>query len=254
VGYTEGISMDTTEEITGRLAELSRKIESLEQTVRRSIEATSQMHVDTLVEGTRASMLASLVRHVQDDNLATLEDGMPRSCEMHERCKDKLALILRETMEVLAGEQGEDALEDKKRELSSLFASAPFEACAFCKERAEELLEKQIRLMRSMRLYKTQDQERQDISCICSDVVVTDILEPVANKQRLYMLQSLARQTMTFSALSELTGLRGGNLLFHLSKLIEKEMVIQRHERGDYMITERGYRTLVALGELASQM
>ncbi len=49
-------------------------------------------------------------------------------------------------------------------------------------------------------LYKTQDQERQDISCICSDVVVTDILEPVANKQRLYMLQSLARQTMTFSA------------------------------------------------------
>ncbi len=69
--------MDTTEEITGRLAELSRKIESLEQTVRRSIEATSQMHVDTLVEGTRASMLASLVRHVQDDNLATLEDGMP---------------------------------------------------------------------------------------------------------------------------------------------------------------------------------
>ncbi len=31
-------------------------------------------------------------------------------------------------------------------------------------------------------------------------------------------------------------------------------MVIQRHERGDYMITERGYRTLVALGELASQM
>ncbi|HNS24836.1 MAG TPA: ArsR family transcriptional regulator, partial [Methanobacteriaceae archaeon] len=53
-----------------------------------------------------------------------------------------------------------------------------------------------------------------------------------------------------FSQLSELTGLKGGNLLFHLQKLTETDMILQRHERGDYMITEKGYSVLMALSEL----
>jgi predicted transcriptional regulator len=57
----------------------------------------------------------------------------------------------------------------------------------------------------------------------------------------------MASDTMTFSALSQLTGLRGGNLLFHIQKLVECNLILQRHERGDYMITEKGFNLLILL-------
>ena len=48
-----------------------------------------------------------------------------------------------------------------------------------------------------------------------------------------------------------MNGLRGGNLLFHIKKLTDSGMIFQGHERGDYMITEKGYRTMKAISELA---
>jgi predicted transcriptional regulator len=60
----------------------------------------------------------------------------------------------------------------------------------------------------------------------------------------------MSNETRTFSSLSELTGLRGGNLLFHLQKLLDNDMILQRHERGDYMLTEKGYKLLVMLSEI----
>jgi predicted transcriptional regulator len=75
------------------------------------------------------------------------------------------------------------------------------------------------------------------------------MLEPLSNRQRLQILKATAVETKTFSELSELTGLRGGNLLFHLQKLLDSGMILQRHERGDYMITEKGFRLLNSLAE-----
>ena len=41
------------------------------------------------------------------------------------------------------------------------------------------------------------------------------------------------------------SGLRGGNLLFHLQRLIDSGMIVRaRHERGDYLLTEKGYAVL----------
>ena len=59
----------------------------------------------------------------------------------------------------------------------------------------------------------------------------------------------MASETRTFSTLSELTGLRGGNLLFHIQKLLETDLILQRHERGDYMITKKGFNLLMMLAE-----
>ena len=67
-------------------------------------------------------------------------------------------------------------------------------------------------------------------------------------------MKALAAETKTFSALSHLTSLRGGNLLFHLQKLMESGMILQRHERGDYMITEKGFRVLRGVAELYADL
>jgi predicted transcriptional regulator len=55
---------------------------------------------------------------------------------------------------------------------------------------------------------------------------------------------------MSFSAFSKLTGLRGGNLLFHLQKLLDSGLIIQQHERGDYMITGKGFRIMEGISAI----
>jgi predicted transcriptional regulator len=86
------------------------------------------------------------------------------------------------------------------------------------------------------------------------EAVVKEILEPLNSRQRLQILKSLARETRSFSSLSKLTGFRGGNLLFHLEKLLGSGMILQRHERGDYIITEKGYRALLGIAEIYAKL
>jgi predicted transcriptional regulator len=62
-------------------------------------------------------------------------------------------------------------------------------------------------------------------------------------------MKALSTETKTFSALSLITGLRGGNLLFHLQTLMDSGMILQRNERGNYMITEKGYTVLRGIVE-----
>ncbi|MDR3668506.1 MAG: winged helix-turn-helix domain-containing protein, partial [Ignavibacteriaceae bacterium] len=93
-----------------------------------------------------------------------------------------------------------------------------------------------------------------DISEIELNKLVSEICEPVANRQRLLMLKTLLEGSKNFSELSRLTGLRGGNLLFHLQKLLETGMVLQRCEHGDYIITRKGYSTLKGLSKIFSEI
>ncbi len=106
--------------------------------------------------------------------------------------------------------------------------------------------------MRSLQIYNTDKEKKQDISLLPEELIVNDILEPLSNKQRLQIMKAIAIETKTFSALTELTGLRGGNLLFHLQKLLDSGMILQRHERGDYMITDKGFKVLRSIGDMYS--
>ena len=115
-------------------------------------------------------------------------------------------------------------------------------------------MDKQIDLMRSLRVYRENDLTGESMESLPEEEAVIEVLEPLSNKQRLQILKALFAETKTFSALAELTGLRGGNLLFHLQKLQDGGMILQRHERGDYMISEKGYRALRGVAELYSDL
>ena len=105
-------------------------------------------------------------------------------------------------------------------------------------------------LISSIKIYSTNDEKRSEISALSDSLIVKTVLEPLSNKQRLQILKSMASETKTFSSLSELTGLRGGNLLFHIQKLLENDLIIQRHDRGDYMITKKGFNLLLILVDI----
>ena len=99
--------------------------------------------------------------------------------------------------------------------------------------------------MRSLGILDRKDNEPTLVQ-ITDEEIVSQMIEPFASPTRFQIIQAVSKQTKTFSELSHLTRLRGGNLLFHVRKLQQAGMIIQRHERGDYIITERGFRILTS--------
>jgi predicted transcriptional regulator len=100
-----------------------------------------------------------------------------------------------------------------------------------------------------MSIYDDETVKAVEISKLPVDVVVDQMIEPVSNKARMMILKALTSESRSFSALSEMTRLRGGNLLFHIQKLLDGGLIIQRHDRGDYMITKKGFILMKQIGE-----
>jgi predicted transcriptional regulator len=134
--------------------------------------------------------------------------------------------------------------------MKAMRKKGPFDRCDTCFTEVHRLFEKQVDLMQSLGIYQSTDQGKESVGDLPDNVIVKDLLEPVANIQRFQILKSLTAQTRTFSDISQLTGLRGGNLLFHLKKLTDSGMILQRHERGDYIITDKGFKTMTAVSQL----
>ncbi|MCS3922120.1 DNA-binding transcriptional ArsR family regulator [Methanococcus voltae PS] len=77
-----------------------------------------------------------------------------------------------------------------------------------------------------------------------SEKEVIEVFEPLSNERRLIILNSLLTSDRTYSELSNITGIRGGNLLFHLRKLQCSKLISQNHDRGDYILTSKGQKIL----------
>jgi len=75
-----------------------------------------------------------------------------------------------------------------------------------------------------------------------TDSMIADVVDPVSSPQRLEIMRTLIRGGMPYSALSNATGLKGGNLFFHLRKLKGAGMVVQNG--NVYEITEKGHRVI----------
>jgi DNA-binding HxlR family transcriptional regulator len=118
------------------------------------------------------------------------------------------------------------------------------------KERIPAEAERAVRDSRTWRMYTSFAERKRKLESLPEKEVVERILDPVANQYRMQILKLLLAQSRTFSEISGITGMKGGNLLFHLQKLVESGMVSQRYERGDYLLTDKGLNVLEALSDL----
>lgn len=203
------------------------------------------------VDSSRDQGYAGVLRNtLLEDIESGLERNMIKSCEMRPECRDRFRRFLEEGIEDMGSVVMNEDIGGRRRALQEMEDDAPFEKCQVCFKETSRLLEKQARVMRSLNIYREEDEQRSYIGSVDADDVVHTILDPVSNGQRFRILQSLADSPKSFSQLSELTGLRGGNLLFHIDKLLERDLIIQKHDRGDYLITDNGLLLLKALAEI----
>ncbi len=233
------------------LREIRRKLELIHKDVKRMMENSNQNHLDLMLANLKKDILNSVTSYINEDIETRLENGMVEECTMRSTCKSKFKGFLNGNMTLLTQDNvPESTIKNRIAELIEMKEDAPFEKCEDCFFEVSTLFDKQLKLMRSLQIYRSSKGEKLETCTISEEFIVKDVLEPLSNQQRLQILKDMVSESKTFSDLSELTGLRGGNLLFHIQKLLDKDMILQRHERGDYMITSKGFNLLKLISEI----
>ncbi|WP_410509951.1 winged helix-turn-helix domain-containing protein [Methanosarcina hadiensis] len=239
------------------LHSIREEVVSLRNDFSRFLQRANQQHIDSMLAEMRKGFMKPMVDYLCEDASERMDSQMTRDCGMREFCEATFKELLQETAGLVGRPRVEAGTVRMYREkLEELRKEAKTSDCNRCFSEASNLFEKQVKLMRSLQIYEDREEkeEKGDISSIEPEKLVSEVCEPVANRQRLLMLKALSGESKTFSELSKLTGLRGGNLLFHLQKLLDTGMVLQRSERGDYIITRKGYSTLQGLSRIYSEI
>jgi DNA-binding transcriptional ArsR family regulator len=247
--------MNKSRQADQEFSEIKKKLSEVQNDLKRFIEQSNKQQLELILASSRKDMANTVIGYVIEDAKCSLDDNMVKRCDMRDACRSRFI----EFLENNAGSLRQDNVSDEtilknKSMLSGIKAKAPYKKCDLCFSEVSGLFEKQVGLMRSLRIYDASEPKAPDITAMPEENIVADVLEPISNKTRLQILKALYYDTKTFSALAELTGLRAGNLLFHLQKLLGGGMIIQRYEGGDYMITDKGYQVIVMINEIYGKL
>lgn len=229
---------------------LMQEIQSLRNELRRYIERTNQIHINAIVSDLKNEYTDLISKHYREHTRECLSHKMVQDCSMYETCFQVFFDFLTATSKhIKDGQVTEEIISSYETQLEELKKKGQFKKCEICFGEVYRLFGKQIDLMRSLGILHMHECT-VPVTVFPEEEVVSEIIEPVASTSRFQILQALSLGTKTFSDLSHLTKLRGGNLLFHIRKLQGAGMIIQRHERGDYIITEKGFRILSSIRDI----
>jgi predicted transcriptional regulator len=236
--------MDEIKDIKEKLSEIHRDIKKV-------MKYSNRPHFETALESSRQEYSHALLNYLFEDIGTGLERNMVKKCPEKGNCTSAFTTVLQHNAGLINYNKVDEVLiSDNGKKLDELRCGALYRKCERCFSEVLNLFIKQINIIRSLKIYKNNQGQKPDISALNARVIMSEILAPVSNKQRLEILKAIAFESKSFSALSKLTGLIAGNLLFHLQKLMDCELILQQHDRGDYMITEKGIKILQGLNEI----
>jgi hypothetical protein len=231
------------------------KLSEIHNDIKKIIECSNKLCFEAALESSRREYSNTFLNHLFEDIETGLERNMVKKCPEKINCTSAFTSLLQQNAELIKhGKVDDKLISNNRKKLDELRCGAPFSKCEQCFSEVSSLFIKQVNLMRSMRIYSDNQECKSNISSIKTDTIMSEILEPVSNNHRLEILRAVAFDMKSFSAFSELTSLRGGNLLFHLQKLLGSGLILQMHERGDYMITDKGLKILQGLQEICSSL
>ena len=245
---SDDLEITEIKSIKGKLSEIHNDIIKL-------MESSNRLRSEAVLENSRQEYLHSFLNYLFDDIETGLNRNMVKKCPEKETCTSAFTAFLQNNARLIKTNKIDEALIlDNSKKLNELKCGAPYNICEQCFSEVSSLFIKQINFMRSMKIYENNTEQKPDISALETGAVLSEILVPISNKQRLDILKAVAFEPRSFSALSKLTTLIAGHLHFHLQKLLDCNLILQQHERGDYMITEKGFKILKSLNEMYSSL
>lgn len=188
---------------------------------------------------------SGLMEHLNDAIDIELERRMVSPCDCRPSCKALFTDVLQRSSSMV----GELVVEERRitalrLELEQARVKAPYKKCSICFEEVLNIFNGHVRMVRGQNSYVTEQNLRALIQRMNEESLARNLLDPVANPQRLEMMKCMADEPQNYSSLSSTTGLKGGNLLFHLRKLSAAGMISQDSERGYYQLTDKGSKVL----------
>ena len=230
------------------LVQLKERVEEMSLELRR---ITSLLQTSQVGHTNRSELFDLLREEVRDKAETRLDASMAKRCDMRKECRLRFMGVLDDNLELLNLPRiTEGDVLKQQEQLDGLKAGSIPGRCDGCFNEVNSLFQQQTALMRSLRLYRSREEVRESIDALPEIEVVRDLLEPMSNVQRMIIMKSLAKAPRSFSELSSLTNLRGGNLLFHIQRLVASGMIGQRSGRGDYALTDRGTKALEMVNDL----
>jgi DNA-binding HxlR family transcriptional regulator len=241
---------ETTEDIyefnnRENLIKIKNMLMNIHTDIKKISEDSNQEYLKFIHHTLKNEFINSLNSHMLKNTDEELDKKMVNSCNMKKKCKSIFNEHLNEHTQDLNLDNIPDKINKNKEVFNELSKNKLKKNCDICFNEVSNMFETQANLINSLRIYENYDnKDEKKISDIDEENIVKTILDPISNKQRLKILKSVAIEPRTFSSLSKTTNLRGGNLLFHIQKLQNNKLIFQKHEYGEYMLTEKGLNTI----------
>jgi predicted transcriptional regulator len=237
--------------LRSEMDEVKAELEDIKGMLARLTDPAHLPEPSTLMPRASTDLLEVMVSQVMDDVEEGLSRNMIKRCDLKEPCRATFTTFLQKSASLLERDVvREEVIITNQGELDRLRETSPYDKCGKCFDEVARLFGKQVRLMRSLRIYSTTVDKRQEIAELKETEFVREVIEPISSPHRLQIIKAASTEPCTFSSLSEITGLKGGNLLFHIQRLLDAGMLLQRHDRGDYMITEKGFKVLKGVSDV----
>jgi hypothetical protein len=216
------------------------------------LRSFQRLFIEEQIETMRKQIISGHQRLILELVLGTVrreyEKVCPDPCSLYERgeCIDFFISRLRETAERMDPDEVQDFLSRQIRldeELIQKYPELGEEPCLSCLciyTTERDQLMKAIGELASVHASVPRTGDFSSIRDLPDNEVIATIIEPLSHPVRFSMVKALSRGNMSYSQLSNLTGYKGGHLLFHITRLIEAGLIIKERSSGQYRITKSG--------------
>nr|WP_302578104.1 winged helix-turn-helix domain-containing protein [Methanobrevibacter arboriphilus] len=228
------------------IAEMKDMIRDIQKDMKNMIEKSNEEYLNLMYSNLKNEFIGSMNGYMIDKMDPELEKRMVNHCDMKQQCKNVFKKYLKKhTIDLNPKNLTPEKIGEIKTELEDLRKVSKKEECDVCFNEVSNIFENQINLIKSFKIYDNQKEEDQKkISEINEQKIVKGFLDPISHEKRLKILKSIALEPQSFSSLSNITNLKGGNLIFHINKLIENDLIFQKQDHGEYILTTKGFKTI----------
>ncbi len=137
---------------------IKSKLDIMHEDMKRFMERSNQQHLNSIVNGCRSDFLDVIRGYATDEIESSLEGKISKDCHMKKACKALFSDLLNNSLDqIKGGEVSADSINDAKSKLEQMRRKSPYDQCKTCFSEVARLLDKQIDLMRSLRVYREND-------------------------------------------------------------------------------------------------
>jgi DNA-binding transcriptional ArsR family regulator len=258
------------DEIENRIVRIEKTLRDLQagqrdisETIVTELRSFHSLLIEEKIEAMRQQLGQGYQRLLLDLILSgakrEFERICPDPCSVYDRkeCIDITLNRLRVFGERLDPESTDQFIEDQIRQDREM-ADRNNQYSDTCKDCIEVFSLERDRMIHAIQdlsaIRRSLKRKNQDIliSDLPDELVLSSIIEPLANPVRFSMMKALSNGSMSYSELSTLTGRKGGHLLFHITRLTESGLVIKSDSSGLYTLTEKGMGVMNMIRKLYS--